>query len=115
MSCIQGLTEPGHGSDPSGMTTLAREAPNGGGYILTGSKTWISNSPIADVFVVWAKCEWDGKIRGFILEKEMKGLTAPSIKNKLALRASITGSSKFLSSSSHFDNRVVLVSSSFSR
>lgn len=79
------------------MTTEAREAPNGGGYILTGSKTWISNSPVADVFIVWAKCKWDGKIRGFILEKEMKGLTAPPIKNKLALRASITGSSEFFS------------------
>lgn len=92
----QGLTEPGHGSDPSGMVTTAREAPSGqgGGYILSGSKTWISNSPVADVFIVWAKCEWDGKIRGFILEKGMKGLTAPPIKNKLALRASITGSSE---------------------
>ncbi|KAK9896990.1 mitochondrial glutaryl-CoA dehydrogenase [Cystobasidium minutum MCA 4210] len=87
-----GLTEPGHGSDPSGMTTTAREAPGGGGYVLSGSKTWISNSPVADVFIVWAKCEWDGKIRGFILEKGMKGLSAPAIKNKLALRASITGS-----------------------
>lgn len=100
LRCKQGLTEPGHGSDPSGMTTQAREAPNGGGYILTGSKTWISNSPVADVFIVWAKCEWDGKIRGFILEKGMKGLSAPSIKNKLALRASITGSSE----SPHLNN-----------
>jgi len=87
-----GLTEPGHGSDPSGMVTTAKEAPGGGGFVLSGSKTWISNSPIADVFIVWAKCEWDGKIRGFILEKGMKGLTAPQIKNKMALRASITGS-----------------------
>jgi glutaryl-CoA dehydrogenase len=74
------------------MVTMAKEAPGGGGYVISGSKTWISNSPVADVFMVWAKCEWDGKIRGFVLEKEMKGLTAPAIKNKLALRASITGS-----------------------
>ncbi|GAA5902106.1 hypothetical protein JCM5296_006605 [Sporobolomyces johnsonii] len=87
-----GLTEPDHGSDPAGMTTEAREAPGGGGFILSGAKTWISNSPIADVFVVWAKCKWDGKIRGFVLDKGMKGLTAPAIKNKTALRASITGS-----------------------
>ncbi|CAD6570303.1 MAG: hypothetical protein CYPHOPRED_003880 [Cyphobasidiales sp. Tagirdzhanova-0007] len=87
-----GLTEPGHGSDPSGMMTVAREAPSGGGFVLSGSKTWISNSPVADVFMIWAKCAWDQKIRGFILEKGMKGLTAPPIKNKLALRASITGS-----------------------
>ncbi|CEQ41337.1 SPOSA6832_03033 [Sporobolomyces salmonicolor] len=87
-----GLTEPDHGSDPAGMTTEARETPGGGGYILSGAKTWISNSPIADVFVVWAKCKWDGKIRGFVLDKGMKGLTAPAIKNKTALRASITGS-----------------------
>ncbi|GAA97300.1 uncharacterized protein L969DRAFT_84269 [Mixia osmundae IAM 14324] len=86
-----GLTEPGHGSDPSGMVTEAQEKP-GGGFIISGSKTWISNSPIADVFIIWAKCKWDGKIRGFILEKGMKGLTAPKIANKLALRASITGS-----------------------
>jgi alkylation response protein AidB-like acyl-CoA dehydrogenase len=77
------------------MVTTAKEAPGGGGFVLSGSKTWISNSPIADVFIVWAKCEWDGKIRGFILEKGMKGLTAPQIKNKMALRASITGSSEF--------------------
>lgn len=80
------------------MTTTAREAPGGGGYVLSGSKTWISNSPVADVFIVWAKCEWDGKIRGFILEKGMKGLSAPAIKNKLALRASITGSSELRAS-----------------
>lgn len=67
--CAQGLTEPGHGSDPSGMTTEAVEAPDGNGFIINGSKTWISNSPVADVFIVWAKCKWDGKIRGFILEK----------------------------------------------
>jgi glutaryl-CoA dehydrogenase len=65
----QGLTEPDHGSDPAGMTTEAREAPGGGGFIISGAKTWISNSPIADVFVVWAKCQWDGKIRGFVMEK----------------------------------------------
>ncbi len=87
-----GLTEPDFGSDPAGMTTEAVEAPGGGGFLLTGAKTWISNSPIADVFVVWAKCKWDGKIRGFVLDKGAKGLTAPKIKNKTALRASITGS-----------------------
>lgn len=65
----QGLTEPDHGSDPAGMTTMASEIPGGGGYSLSGAKTWISNSPIADVFVVWAKCKWDGKIRGFVMEK----------------------------------------------
>jgi len=85
-----GLTEPEHGSDPSGMVTNAKEVD--GGFVLNGSKTWISNSPIADIFVIWAKCEWDGKIRGFLLEKGMKGLTAPKIEGKLALRASITGS-----------------------
>ncbi|GAA5828760.1 hypothetical protein JCM3766R1_003810 [Sporobolomyces carnicolor] len=87
-----GLTEPDHGSDPAGMATEAVEAPGGGGYLLSGAKTWISNSPIADVFVVWAKCKWDGKIRGFVMDKGQKGLTAPAIKNKTALRASITGS-----------------------
>ncbi|KAL8283540.1 hypothetical protein RQP46_005643 [Phenoliferia psychrophenolica] len=87
-----GLTEPDHGSDPAGMTTEAREAPGGGGFIISGAKTWISNSPVADVFVVWAKCQWDGKIRGFVMEKGWKGLSAPQIKNKLSLRASITGS-----------------------
>ncbi|KAG0140720.1 hypothetical protein CROQUDRAFT_664802 [Cronartium quercuum f. sp. fusiforme G11] len=88
-----GLTEPSHGSDPSGMLTTATEASDGsGGFVLNGSKTWITNSPIADVFVVWAKCKWDGKIRGFILEKGMPGLSAPKISHKLALRASITGS-----------------------
>ena len=83
-----GLTEPDHGSDPGGMVTRARAVE--GGYRLTGSKMWISNSPIADVFVVWAKTE-DDVIRGFILEKGMDGLTAPKIEGKLALRASITG------------------------
>lgn len=86
-----GLTEPGHGSDPSGMLTRATEDPSGG-YLITGSKTWITNAPIADIFVVWAKCDWDQKIRGFILEKGMKGLTAPKIDHKLSLRASTTGS-----------------------
>lgn len=73
------------------METTATENPEGG-YTLNGSKTWISNAPVADVFVVWARCKWDDKIRGFILEKGMNGLSAPPIKNKLALRASITGS-----------------------
>lgn len=63
-----GLTEPNHGSDPSGMETHASENPEGG-YTINGSKTWISNSPVADVFVIWARCKWDGKVRGFILEK----------------------------------------------
>lgn len=83
-----GLTEPDHGSDPGGMITRARTVD--GGYSMTGAKNWISNSPIADVFVVWAKDD-AGDIRGFILDKGMKGLTAPKIEGKLALRASITG------------------------
>ena len=83
-----GLTEPDHGSDPGGMLTRAKSVA--GGYRLTGNKMWISNSPIADVFVVWAKTD-DGEIRGFILEKGMEGLSAPKIAGKLALRASITG------------------------
>ncbi len=83
-----GLTEPDHGSDPGGMVTRARTTE--GGYKLTGAKMWISNSPIADVFVVWAKTD-DGVIQGFILEKGMDGLSAPKIEGKLALRASITG------------------------
>ena len=83
-----GLTEPDHGSDPGGMTTRARSVD--GGYSLSGAKMWISNSPIADVFVVWAKND-EGKIRGFVLEKGMKGLSAPKIEGKLSLRASITG------------------------
>ncbi|KAG5651628.1 hypothetical protein H0H81_008005 [Sphagnurus paluster] len=85
-----GLTEPNHGSDPAGMETTAEEVD--GGFIINGSKTWISNAPVADVFVVWANCKWDNKIRGFLLDKGMKGLTAPPIKNKVALRASLTGS-----------------------
>ncbi len=87
-----GLTEPNHGSDPGSMETRAKAVP--GGYELTGAKMWISNSPIADVFVVWAKCQGgphDGKIKGFILEKGMKGLSAPKIQGKFGLRASITG------------------------
>lgn len=83
-----GLTEPDHGSDPGGMVTRARSVD--GGYRLSGAKMWISNSPIADVFVVWAKTD-DDVIRGFILEKGMAGLSAPKIEGKLALRASITG------------------------
>jgi len=83
-----GLTEPNHGSDPGSMITRARSAS--GGYELTGTKTWISNSPIADVFVVWAKTD-DAVIRGFILEKGMRGLSAPKIEGKFSLRTSITG------------------------
>lgn len=83
-----GLTEPDHGSDPGGMKTRAKAVD--GGYILNGAKMWITNSPIADVFVVWGKTE-DDVIRGFILDKGMKGLSAPKIEGKLALRASVTG------------------------
>ena len=83
-----GLTEPDHGSDPGSMVTRARKV--NGGYLISGSKTWISNSPIADVFVVWGKTE-DGIIRGFILEKGWKGLSAPPIHGKVGLRASVTG------------------------
>lgn len=83
-----GLTEPDHGSDPGNLASRAKKVD--GGYLLTGNKTWITNSPIADVFVVWAKTE-DGLIRGFILEKGMKGLSAPAIHGKVGLRASITG------------------------
>jgi glutaryl-CoA dehydrogenase len=85
-----GLTEPDAGSDPGGMRTTARKTD--GGYRLSGTKTWISNAPIADVFVVWAKSEaHGGKIRGFVLEKGTKGLSAPKIGGKLSLRASVTG------------------------
>ena len=85
-----GLTEPEAGSDPGGMRTRAEKID--GGYRLSGEKMWITNSPIADVFVVWAKSDaHDGKIRGFVLEKGMKGLSAPKIEEKLSLRASITG------------------------
>jgi glutaryl-CoA dehydrogenase len=83
-----GLTEPDHGSDPGGMVTRAKSVA--GGYSLTGAKNWISNSPIADVFIVWAKDD-TGTIYGYILDKGMKGLSAPKIEGKLALRASITG------------------------
>lgn len=83
-----GLTEPNHGSDPSGMETKAKKSS--GGYILTGNKTWITNAPIADVFIVWAKNE-AGRVQGFILEKGMKGLSTPKIEGKFSLRASITG------------------------
>ena len=85
-----GLTEPDSGSDPGSMRTRARKVQ--GGYLLTGTKMWITNSPIADVFVVWAKSDaHDGKIRGFVLDKDTPGLSAPKIKEKLSLRASITG------------------------
>jgi glutaryl-CoA dehydrogenase len=88
-----GLTEPNHGSDPGGMTTHAKAVK--GGFRLKGAKMWITNAPIADVFVVWAKLEGGGEgsraIRGFILEKGMKGLSAPKIEGKLSLRASVTG------------------------
>jgi len=85
-----GLTEPDAGSDPGSMRTRAQQVQ--GGYVLSGTKMWITNSPIADVFVVWAKSDaHGGKIRGFVLEKGAKGLTAPKIKEKLSLRASITG------------------------
>ena len=82
-----GLTEPDHGSDPGSMLTIAKPAK--GGFVLSGAKNWITNSPVADVFVVWAKL--DGVIRGFILEKGMNGLTAPKIEGKFSLRASATG------------------------
>jgi glutaryl-CoA dehydrogenase len=85
-----GLTEPDAGSDPAGMKTVAKKTE--GGYVLNGSKMWISNAPIADVFVVWAKSEaHGGKIRGFVLDKGMAGLSAPKIAGKLSLRASVTG------------------------
>jgi glutaryl-CoA dehydrogenase len=83
-----GLTEPDHGSDAGGMLSRAKQAD--GGWVLNGTKMWISNSPIADVFVIWAKDE-AGEIRGFLLEKGMKGLTAPKIEGKFSLRTSITG------------------------
>lgn len=85
-----GLTEPDAGSDPAGMKTVARKTANG--YSISGAKMWISNAPIADVFVIWAKSEaHDGKIRGFVLDKGMRGLSAPKIGGKLSLRASVTG------------------------
>jgi len=84
-----GLTEPNHGSDPGSMETKA--VKQGAKYILNGSKTWITNSPIADVGIVWAKDQSDGKIRGFIVERGMKGFTTPKIEGKMSLRASPTG------------------------
>lgn len=83
-----GLTEPDHGSDPAGMKTRATKTADG--WLLNGAKMWISNAPVADIFVVWAKDE-SGMVRGFILEKGMKGLSAPKIEGKLSLRASVTG------------------------
>ncbi len=83
-----GLTEPDHGSDPGGMKTRARKVQ--GGYVLKGNKTWITNSPVADVMVIWAKDD-EGAIRGFLLERGMKGLSTPKIEGKFALRASVTG------------------------
>jgi glutaryl-CoA dehydrogenase len=83
-----GLTEPNHGSDPQSMVTRAKKAP--GGYLLTGAKMWISNAPVADLFLVWAKTE-DDVIRGFLLEKGSKGLSAPVIHGKMSLRTSVTG------------------------
>ncbi|MFQ5764992.1 MAG: acyl-CoA dehydrogenase family protein, partial [Rhodospirillales bacterium] len=82
-----GLTEPDHGSDPGGMKTRVEKAD--GGYVLTGNKMWISNSPIADLFLVWAKL--DGVIRGFLIEKGSNGLSAPKVEGKFSLRASVTG------------------------
>lgn len=85
-----GLTEPDHGSDPSSMVTRAKKVD--GGYLVSGAKNWITNSPIADVFIIWAKSDaHDNKIKGFVLEKGMKGLVAPKIEGKFSLRASVTG------------------------
>ncbi|XP_063688291.1 glutaryl-CoA dehydrogenase, mitochondrial-like [Bolinopsis microptera] len=84
-----GLTEPNHGSDPASMETTAVYDSGTGEYVMNGTKTWISNSPIADVFVVWAQCE--GRIKGFIVERDMAGLTTPKIEGKFSLRASVTG------------------------
>lgn len=84
-----GLTEPNHGSDPASMETTAVYDSGTGEYVLNGTKTWISNSPIADVFVVWAQS--DGRIKGFIVERDMEGLTTPKIEGKFSLRASVTG------------------------
>ncbi|KAF4528525.1 hypothetical protein B566_EDAN015606 [Ephemera danica] len=85
-----GLTEPNHGSDPGGMETRAKYDSATKTYIISGSKTWITNSPIADIFIIWAKCD-DSQIRGFILERGFNGLTTPKIEGKFSLRASITG------------------------
>ncbi|UOH82906.1 hypothetical protein LQV05_005619 [Cryptococcus neoformans] len=90
---LQGLTEPNHGSDPSSMETTATKTSDG--WVLNGSKTWISNAPVADLFVIWARVVENGekgKVRGFLVEKGTPGLSAPAIKNKMSLRASITGS-----------------------
>jgi glutaryl-CoA dehydrogenase len=84
-----GLTEPDHGSDPAGMATNAQRT-NDGNFVMNGSKNWITNSPVADVFIIWAK-DPEGDIRGFILEKDMPGITAPKIEGKFSLRASTTG------------------------
>ena len=85
-----GLTEPDHGSDPGGMLTRAKKVD--GGYLISGAKNWITNSPIADVFIIWAKSDaHDNKIKGFILERGMKGLESPKIEGKFSLRASTTG------------------------
>ena len=84
-----GLTEPDAGSDPGSMRTTAKKS--GGGWVLNGAKMWITNSPIADLCVVWAKCDTDGKIRGFVVERGAKGLSTPKIEGKFSLRASITG------------------------
>merc|ERR1719453_1099393 len=88
-----GLTEPDHGSDPSGMVTKAVD--KGDHYLLSGAKNWITNSPIADLAVVWAKTDTDGKVRGFLVEREFKGFTTPSIEGKVSLRASPTGMMAF--------------------
>eukprot|EP00834_Sanchytrium_tribonematis_P006523 NODE_489_length_6860_cov_1.209289.p2 type:complete len:395 gc:universal NODE_489_length_6860_cov_1.209289:1147-2331(+) len=84
-----GLTEPDHGSDPSSMKTTAKKTKDG--FVLNGSKNWITNSPIANLCVVWANCEWDNKIRGFVVERNDQGLTTPKIEGKFSLRASVTG------------------------
>ena len=85
-----GLTEPNHGSDPSSMETKAKRSADGSEYVVNGAKNWITNSPVADVFVIWAKDD-DGDIRGFLLEKGMAGLSAPKIEGKFSLRAGVTG------------------------
>uniref|UniRef100_A0A9J7X0K9 Glutaryl-CoA dehydrogenase, mitochondrial n=1 Tax=Cyprinus carpio carpio TaxID=630221 RepID=A0A9J7X0K9_CYPCA len=85
-----GLTEPNHGSDPGGMETKAKYNPSSRTYTISGAKTWITNSPYADICVVWAKCE-DGRVRGFVLERGMEGLSTPKIEGKFSLRASATG------------------------
>lgn len=85
MDYLQGLTEPNHGSDPSSMETTAKEDPATGGYVLNGSKTWISNAPVADLCVVWAKCAWDEKIRGFLIETVRRRRWIESQKLKLTV------------------------------